>query len=256
MTRIRNRDRTRGFVKPATAIVMYGLQSFSSTAGYQTANGGGEQGHADGFGYAYILRVDTQGSSANRTVLSVNDATGTTHGYQERTQTTNASLSAQLRQSGGAGFTNGPGYTIGAGDVGKLFLVHVQFDPVLGELRRCIQGALNGTPTACAAYAVPDTSVPMSIGRLAAASAGLDGCTIFGLCTWQGVATSGEITAHYAAVRAANAMVAMAGATVTATHTYPVTSTTDATLTDITGASNATKQGSPTRVMVLNPPWV
>lgn len=246
---------------------MYGITSFSNTAGYQTANGAGEQGDATtGFAVAMLLSVDSQGvTTNNRVIRGVNDATGTTYGWQIRTQTTNATLQFGIRQAGNGTLTFTGSFTVTAAMVGKVLHVVGVVDIAALCMRLYVDNVLVGTETTITGYALPDTSVPDAIGRLSVAASGADGITVYGTSTGHGPMTQPEVAAHRALCVAAGDIVPVTGAGCTAVHTHSVKAqlvsandftTVPTTIADTTGSSTMTKQGSPTLNVRTNPPWV
>jgi hypothetical protein len=244
---------------------VYGIRSFANTAGYATSAGAGEQGNATvGFTVVYLMSVEDQGvASRDRWLRGANDGTGTTHGWQLITRTTNSTIRGSIRQTGGAAFTSTSSFTITSGMLEKIMHVALVVDVVGGFMALYVDGALVGTTTAISAYTVADTSVVDELGKLASTS-GADGTTTYGFASGHGPMSAAELVAHRAACLAAGDIVPVSGASITATHTYSVksaviaagtTSSAPTTLADSTGSSDFTKTGSPTVVVRTNPPW-
>lgn len=193
----------RPTVVPPPAPVLYGVQGFSISNYYQSANPGGIAGSASGFWVALLCRVDQQIAPGSRALI----ARFNTIGWQLTTTLSNGQFSFQATDGGGT-TRNSLSYTIQPADLGKVMHVSGVHDG--STIRLYVNGVGVGAATACVGFTpLADRTY---IGRRAVGLPNSNGI-FFGACGGHAVVTAAEVTAHANACKAAADIVPIAGKT-------------------------------------------
>jgi hypothetical protein len=223
---------------------MLGLRGFTASTDY-ASTATGIAGDAAGFWKAVLFSPDSQAvASASRTLDS--KIAGTPNGYEFRTTGTHSALVFSAT-SGAGGFISAPSFTLTAGHMGKdVLAVGVHTGSVL---RLYVDAVESGSGTAITGYTASANAQRMG-GRAINTQPASD-TVIYGCAGGHGVPSLAQVQQYFADVKAARALVAMAG--VTTGGAWNVVSATS--VVDSVAADNMTVTGTLTLVTRTTKAW-
>lgn len=190
---------------PPAGLGLPAISGWTTSDFYQTADGEGITGHADGFWAACLFTVSSVGSLAHL----ANTGLIASRGWSIRMATsgviifrawngtpTAVDAPASGALSAGTAIHLAIGFFSGAGELAELYL----------------DGARVGTGTACVGYTPPDGADPMRVGKHSGGAPWTG--SILGVAGGDGdYPSDAEALAYFAAVKSAEKLVAMAGVT-------------------------------------------
>jgi len=240
--------------------VLYGVDALSAANYYSVA--AGEAGSASGFGFGMLFAPEarTTAASATRTMFGRMSATGANGGYQIRTTSTIAAMTAQMRATSGTAISS-PTQTFATADIGKLCGAFAWHDTA--RVRLMVNRSEVGNPgTAITGYTAAISGLNTRIGLQSDGVQPADLTSVYGAFTFSGTPSVAQLQAVFDSIKT-NGQIPTSMPGMTITHVWDpardvitgLNKSLPDPFADRVGVNNLAKAGTPALSQLIETSW-